>query len=110
MKIAITSSGYLPDSIIDKHFGRCEYFVIYDNDLKSIEYIPNPFKDLTEEAGVEAVKFLLTRNIKKIVSGELGIKTKEILESNKVQIIILRNQTKTINEILELLKHINLSK
>jgi predicted Fe-Mo cluster-binding NifX family protein len=44
MKVAITSTGNTTDSKLDQRFGRCSYFVIYDQETKGIEFIPNPGK------------------------------------------------------------------
>jgi predicted Fe-Mo cluster-binding NifX family protein len=105
MKIVITSNGNSPDSKLDSHFGRCSHFVFYDTLTKSIEFFPNPFKDLKEEAGFNAVKLLTTRNIEKIVTGELGIKVKPLLDSLKIQQIIYKNKEKSIQDIINMLNH-----
>jgi predicted Fe-Mo cluster-binding NifX family protein len=105
MKIVITSCGNSPDAIIDHHFGRCAYFVFYDTETRSMEYLPNPYKELEEGAGSSAVNLIVSRGVVKCVSGELGIKVKPLLDSLKIQMIVLRNQEKTIQEIINLLNH-----
>ena len=51
MKIAITSQGSQLDSIIDQRFGRCSFFVIYDTEKQTSEFIQNPNKSIEEGAG-----------------------------------------------------------
>lgn len=105
MKVAITSTGNTLESTIDQRFGRCAYFVIYDTENKAIEFIPNPNKDAEEGAGPASVQFVAYRNINKIVSGEFGMKIKSLLDSLKIQMIVLKEPEKKIKEIIEMLNH-----
>jgi predicted Fe-Mo cluster-binding NifX family protein len=105
MKIAITSTGKTLDSTIDERFGRCSYFVLYDTDSKSTEFIPNPSKAADEGAGLSAVEFIAGRKVSKVVSGEFGIKIKSLLESKQIQMIMLKNSAKKIGEIISMIDH-----
>ena len=103
MKIAITSSGNTLDSKIDSRFGRCTYFVIYDTDNQSVEFIPNPNKDSVEGAGPASVQVVAARNVSKVVSGEFGAKVKSLFDSLQIQLIVLNDEEKSINDIIKLL-------
>jgi len=105
MRIAITSTGNTLESTIDQRFGRCAYFVIYDTESKAVEIIPNPNKVVEEGAGPASVNLVAARNVNKIVSGEFGIKIKSMLDSLKIQMIIMKEPEKKINEIIEMLNH-----
>jgi predicted Fe-Mo cluster-binding NifX family protein len=105
MRIIITSTGNSPDSKIDNHFGRCSYFVLYDNETRGMEFLPNPFKELEEGAGTSAVEFISPRNVNKIVTGELGSKVKPLLDRFKIQVIILQKTEKSVQEIITMLNH-----
>ena len=105
MKIAISSTGNRPDSPIDKSFGRCAWFVIYDSDNRSVEYIPNPFRDQLENSGISAVQFLEQKGIRKLVSGDFGIKVKTLIDTLRIQMIVIRDIKYTVNQIIELLNH-----
>ncbi|HOY38634.1 MAG TPA: NifB/NifX family molybdenum-iron cluster-binding protein [Bacteroidales bacterium] len=107
MKVAITSSGNSLESTIDQRFGRCAYFVVYDTESKSTEFIPNPNKDAEEGAGPASVQLVASRNVNKIVSGEFGMKIKPLLDSLKIQMIVLKEPDKKIKDILEMLHHKN---
>jgi predicted Fe-Mo cluster-binding NifX family protein len=107
MKIAITSTGNSFESTIDHRFGRCNYFVVHDTESKSTEFIPNPNKESEEGAGPASVQLVASRNVSKIVSGEFGIKIKPILDSLKIQMIVLKDSDKRIEEIIEMLNHKN---
>jgi predicted Fe-Mo cluster-binding NifX family protein len=103
MKTAITSTGSNSDAKLDCRFGRCNFFVIYDSESRSVEYIPNPFADAEEAAGSESVKLLTGRNVVRIISGEFGLKIKPLLDSMKIQMIVLKDSEKKISEIITLM-------
>lgn len=103
MKIAITSSGDSLHSKVDQRFGRCEYIVIYDTETGDIEIIPNSSRDATEGAGPASVQVVAARNVKKIISGEFGVKVKSLLDSLKIQMIILKDSEKTVRDVIEML-------
>ena len=45
MKLFLTAAGKSMGDIIDPSFGRCNYFLIYETEDDSHEYIENPFQD-----------------------------------------------------------------
>lgn len=105
MKVVIASTGNSMNSDLDKHFGRCTYFVIYDSESKSVEFIPNPYKDFEEGAGEASVQLMAAKNVNKIVSGEFGQKIKPLLDSMKIQMIVFKEQNKKISDIINMLNH-----
>jgi predicted Fe-Mo cluster-binding NifX family protein len=105
MKIAITSTGDNLDSLMDQRFGRCAWFVIYDDETKGVEILPNSNKEALDGAGPAAVQLVASRKVSKIVSGEFGIKIKSLLDSMKIQMIVLKNQEKTVREIIEMIEN-----
>ena len=105
MKIAITSTGNSLTSRLDQRFGRCAYFVIYDTESKAVEFIPNPNIATEEGAGPASVKLVASRKVNKIISGEFGMKIKSLLDSLKIQMIVLRQPEKSIDEIIKMLNH-----
>lgn len=104
-KVAIASTGDSPEAVIDSRFGRCAFFAIYDTESKSIEYLPNTARDAEEGAGPAAVQLLASRQVGKIVSTEFGIKIKPLLDSLKIQMIVIKEHNKTIRQITEMLTH-----
>lgn len=104
MRTAITATGNKSDSLIDSRFGRCSFFVIYDSETGSVEYIPNPFADVEEGAGADAVRLLADREVKQIISGDFGLKIKPMLDSLKIRMIVIKDPEKKISEILDLLE------
>jgi predicted Fe-Mo cluster-binding NifX family protein len=105
MKVAITSTGQDLESAIDQRFGRCAYFVIYDTETGGMEIIPNPNKEAEEGAGPASVQLVASREVKKIISGEFGVKIKSLLDSLKIQMVVYREPEKSIRSIIEMLNH-----
>lgn len=103
MRIAITSQGNSLESMLDQHFGHAKYFLIYDTQTGVIEIIPNPYNQADEQAGFLAVNLLASKNVDKIISGEFGLKVKPKLDSLKIQMIVLRNSTMILEEIIDML-------
>ncbi len=105
MKVVITSTGNSPDSKLDCRFGRCSYFVIFDTLTHGMEILPNPYKEAEEGAGTDSVKLLASKGAGKIISGEFGIKIKPLLDSLKIQMIILKNEERSVQDIINMLNH-----
>ncbi|MDD4190311.1 MAG: NifB/NifX family molybdenum-iron cluster-binding protein [Mangrovibacterium sp.] len=107
MKVAITSTGNALTSQLDSRFGRCSYFVIYDTETRSVEFIPNPNKDHVEGAGPASVQLVASKGVTKVVSGEFGSKVKSVFDQLQIQLIVMPDQHKSINDIIDLLNHKN---
>ncbi|HPE34249.1 MAG TPA: NifB/NifX family molybdenum-iron cluster-binding protein [Bacteroidales bacterium] len=105
MKVAITSMGKSLESKLDQRFGRCAYFAIYDPETKNVEFIVNPNKEAVNGAGPATVQLVASKQVGKIISGEFGIKIKSLLDSLKIQMVVLKEDNKTINEIIKMLNH-----
>lgn len=99
MKIAVTSKENKKDSVLDARFGRCAYFAVYDTDTKELMFLDNPAKDSESGAGPAAVAFVAKQGIKKIVSGEFGMKIKGILDDLKIEMVSIKEE-KTVEEII----------
>jgi predicted Fe-Mo cluster-binding NifX family protein len=105
MIIAITSTGNNLNAKVDKHFGRCTTFVIYNTETKGLEFLPNPFRKMESDAGKSAIELIVSKGVTRIISGEMGIKIKPVLDYYRIQLIILGQSKKSIREILKLLNH-----
>lgn len=105
MIIAISSTGNSLSSKLDQRFGRCSYFVFYNTENGETNFVPNPNKDGREGVGPASVQFTASYGVKKIVSGEFGIKIKSLLDSLHIQMIILKEPDKTIQEVIEMIKN-----
>jgi len=104
MKVAITSTGNSLDNIIDQRFGRCAFFVIYDTETGGVEILPNPNREAQEGAGPASVQLVASRNVKKIISGEFGVKIKSLLDSLGIQMVVYKEPEKTVQSVIDMLK------
>lgn len=91
MKICITSSGDNLESQIDPRFGRCSYFIIYDNANGSFEAIANPNVDVGSGAGVQSAQLVVVKQVSMVITGEVGPKAEQVLKNANIQIIANKN-------------------
>ncbi|MDY0102410.1 MAG: NifB/NifX family molybdenum-iron cluster-binding protein [Lentimicrobium sp.] len=103
MKVAIATKGNTLESRLDSNFGRCAWFVVYDTDSKAMEFIPNPNKDMEEGAGSASVELLSSRKVTKIIANEFGMKIKPLLDSIKIQMIVIKDAKTQVGQIIEML-------
>ncbi len=101
VKIAITSTGNSLQSLLDQRFGRCAWMVYYDTETGATEFVPNPHKNIEEKAGELSVGLLASRKPDIIISGEFGEKAKDLLDSMKIQLILIKQAEITIEKIIE---------
>ncbi len=99
MKTAIPSEGYFQNSKMDKRFGRCSVFAIYDSVSGETQFLSNPSKDASGGAGPAAVQYLADLGIDKLVVSELGGKALAIVEKLKMEVSY--DSDKTISEIID---------
>ncbi|MFT3844648.1 MAG: NifB/NifX family molybdenum-iron cluster-binding protein [Lacibacter sp.] len=96
MKIAIASHENHLKSIINPHFGRSDWFLLYDTVKDEYEFIENPKRYNKEVAGCDAADMLIEQGIKIAVAGRFGSKVTDLFRSKQVQMIIPKQE-----EILE---------
>lgn len=99
MKTAIAASGETKESMMDKRFGRCPFFCIYDDESNTESFYKNLGHDAQEGAGPVAVQFLANQNVQKIVAPEFGGKVKPVLDQLGIQMIIMQEE-KTVGDII----------
>ena len=105
MKIAITSTGNKFDAKIASHFARCAYFALYDTDTHDIDFIKNNCKTMKSNVGLAVVENINDMGVKRIISGEFGLKVKTELDKLSIQMVVITDHTKTISEIVKLLRN-----
>ncbi|MDW7694273.1 NifB/NifX family molybdenum-iron cluster-binding protein [Flammeovirgaceae bacterium SG7u.111] len=103
MKYAIAANDNKLDTFVAHHFGRCEWFCIYDDETKRSEFVENSARQKIENVGYEAASLLIEIGIKSAVSGRFGAKVIEAFRSHNVQMIIPETEKK-IQEIIYQIK------
>ncbi len=99
MKIAITSTGGDIKSKMDRRFGRCAYFAIYDTEVNSTEFILNEYKESVEGAGPASAQFIANKGVSKVYSGDFGNKVKSIFNELTIEMKIIK-EDRTVEEII----------
>jgi predicted Fe-Mo cluster-binding NifX family protein len=87
MKICVTSEGNTLDSKIDPVFGRYHYFIIADPRNLQYEAIPNSATEAKEGAGIQAAQFLITKQIKAVLTGNIGPNAYQALKTTGIDIV-----------------------
>ncbi|NOU58543.1 NifB/NifX family molybdenum-iron cluster-binding protein [Marinifilum caeruleilacunae] len=101
MKTIITSSGKGEDQLFDLRFGRAAWFCLYDDTTDLMDFFENKHIDAPSGAGAKVVEELIEMGVNKVISGDFGPKAKDLLEKFNIQMVILKDDHKSIKEIVE---------
>lgn len=85
MKIAISASGKNLSDLLDKRFGRCEFFQVYDTNTKEIKILQNKGNQASGGAGIAAANQIVDEDIQAIITGNLGPNAFDILSENSIK-------------------------
>jgi predicted Fe-Mo cluster-binding NifX family protein len=87
MKIAITSTGSSLDSSVSERFGRCAYFVLYDDQTKNTKAIVNSAENADHGAGPRAAQLVVGEDAEVVITGAVGGNAGEVLKKAGIRII-----------------------
>jgi len=104
MKTVITSTGNQASSPFDLRFGRAKYFCLYDEDAKETKFYQNPNTAANSGAGVKTAEKMVELGAQKVISGDFGPKAKDLLERFNIQMVILPDDKRTVQEIINSLQ------
>ncbi|MCJ7617064.1 MAG: NifB/NifX family molybdenum-iron cluster-binding protein, partial [Desulfobacterales bacterium] len=99
MKIAVSSNGKDLNSQIDPRFGRCTYFLIVNTDDMSFEAFENKGIPLSNGAGIQAAKFVISNGAKVVLTGNCGPKAAQMLSMGGVE--LFDGQTGSVKKAIE---------
>ena len=99
MKICITSSGDTLESQVDPRFGRCRYFIIWDDENDTFEAISNPNIDAGSGAGIQSAQLVVAKNVSMIITGEIGPKAEQVFTTANLQVVT--GASGTVKEAIE---------
>lgn len=86
MKIAVSSTEKNINSIMDDRFGRCDYFIIYDNQSKEVSFIENEGKKTGAGAGIVAAQQMIDKNVDILITGYLGPNAFKVFEGFEIEV------------------------
>lgn len=104
MKTLISSSGKNTNARFDLRFARASWFCVYDEESKNVEFIENYFLDSNTGLGNKVVEMVLELGIKKIISGDFGSNVKNLLGTQNIQMVILKDENLSIQDIINKIK------
>lgn len=104
MKTIITSSGNNVASKFDRRFGRAEWFCVYDENTKEVQFHKNENVDSNHGAGTRAAEKMVELQAGKIISGDFGPKAKELLEKFNIQMVIIQENDITVERLIQRIK------
>jgi predicted Fe-Mo cluster-binding NifX family protein len=103
MIIAIAVNENNLNAFVDPHFGRCNWYYLFDLEKSKGSFIENPAKNNPEKAGCDAAEFLLDKNISMAIAGRFGLKVVDVFRSNNIQMVIPQSQ-QILSEIINQIK------
>lgn len=80
MKIVVSATGKNKESNLDKRFGRCDYFQIYDLETKEFKVLENEGAKSSGGAGIAAASQVIEEGVDVIITGNLGPNAYELVE------------------------------
>lgn len=104
MKTIISSTGKDSSSQFDLRFGRAAWFCLLDETSGVTSFHKNDFRDAPHGAGSRAAEKVIELGAVKVISGDYGPKAKELLEKFDVQMVIITDDTYTIDDIIQKIK------
>lgn len=103
MRIAIPTEGNTKEAPVSPHFGRCDYYCIYDSEELSFRFIENPYVK-ENAAGNKAAKLLLEKNVDFVIASEIGNKAQKTLHSYKIKTYSYKSEKPLIDQIYSFLE------
>lgn len=97
---AITSTGKTEKSLLDLRFGKCQNVVVFNEENNQFSIVENPFKE-KENSGIQLVEFLKDHGVTTIITGEVGPKVSQLLEKEKLQLVLLSEERIKVDEVLD---------
>jgi len=89
MKAAVSATGNTPDSLVHGQFGRCNWFLIFENEKENIKAVENLYAEVETGAGIGCAQDLVQEGVKIIISGQVGPRAYEVLSQAGVEIYLV---------------------
>lgn len=87
MKICVTAQGNNLETKVDPRFGRCEFFIFVDPQTLEFEAVQNPNIAAMGGAGVQSGQLVANKNVKAVLTGNVGPNAFSALNAGGVEII-----------------------
>lgn len=101
MILAITSTGPSADSLVSEKFGRCSYFVLFNDQTKEIKSIVNSAESMEHGAGPKAAQLIINENAEAVITGAVGGNAEEALKRAGIKVIIGLKSNMKVSEAID---------
>ncbi|MEI6157946.1 MAG: NifB/NifX family molybdenum-iron cluster-binding protein, partial [Atribacterota bacterium] len=88
MKIGITSQGKSLKDPIDPRFGRCQFFLIVDDESSEVEVVANPQLSAGGGAGIQSAQLMIDRGVKAVLTGNMGPNASKVFNEAGIKVFI----------------------
>lgn len=96
---AITSTSKSGRSFLDLRFGKSEYVALFNKANRRYTIFENPYKNEPDN-GVKLLKHLVKEGVSVLITGEVGPDVSELLEKEKVQLVLLPEEKIKVEEVM----------
>lgn len=86
-RVAVSSAGESLESPVDPRFGRCPYFVIFE-DGQAHRAVGNSGRALGNGAGIQAAQQVLDLGVDTVVTGDIGPNAFRVLAAGGVRMFV----------------------
>lgn len=104
MNTIISSTGNKLTSQFDLRFGRAAWFCLLDETSGKTSFHQNGSQEASHGAGTRAAEKAIELGATKVISGDFGPKAKELLEKFNIQMVIISDDTYSIDDIVQRIK------
>jgi uncharacterized protein len=87
-KIAICARGDSQSASVDGRFGRCAYFMIWDEEQGSFDVLNNSWPNLNQGAGTGAAQELIHRGVGILICNRIGPKALTVFQRAGVKLYL----------------------
>ena len=88
MKVVISSTGKTLDDKTHELFGRCDFLIVFDSEIKEAKAVKNENKDSESGAGIGCAQVVFDEGASVVISGKVGPKAYEVLQQAGVDIFL----------------------
>ena len=99
MKIFVNAHEESLNSLIDKSFGRCNYFLIYETENDSFQFVKNPHQDSQESVGAAVAKSAIESGVKAVLAVNPGPRAFNLLQNENIDIYRV-NEDSTLKDAI----------
>lgn len=104
MRIALVTEDNKKEAKVSPHYGRCDYFGVYDSESLEMIFLANPF--IKENgAGQKVTDLLLDNNIDSVIVTEIGAKALKKLHDYKMKAYLADKENSLIDNIYLMMEH-----